>query len=229
MMKKLKKAAGPQETPVGSKKRTSVRAELRVTLAAAVSFLAVTFVLGYYLGKNRSPDWEDTFVVRDFMRKHSSGPFLPVGRQSLPGSDSIELQLVVDDRKFIYTTDPEKIDEKEVSLSDRPQARQPKDYHESVIQGGMWATAAGNIFGRFPISNWLGKAPRSGIFVAGAAVIGASGAYGYYLGYSKEPKYHSKRFQEMLHDPVTWRGIAEEYRRAATSPAPSTAAPSATP
>jgi hypothetical protein len=240
MMKKLKKAAGSQETPVGSKKRTSARRELRVTLAAVVSFLAITFVLGYYLGRNGSPNWEDTSVVRDFMREHRSARFLPAGRpfverifpyteaESLPESGPIELRLPVDDRQFTYRTDiPEKIAED--PLSDRdPQARQPKDYHESVIQGGAFVTAAGNFFGHVPLGKLLIKAPRIIIF-AGATVVCASGVCGYYLGYSKEPNYHSKRFQEMLHNPVIWRGIAEEYRRAATSRAPSRAAPSATP
>jgi hypothetical protein len=136
MMKKLKKAAGPQETSTGSKKRISARHELRVTLGAVVSFLVATFLLGYYLGWNRSQRWDDTSFVRDFMREHLSAKFLAASRQSLPESDPIELRLPVDDRQFTYRTDiPEKIAED--PLSDRdPQARQQKDYHESVIQGG---------------------------------------------------------------------------------------------
>jgi hypothetical protein len=242
MMKKLKKAAGSQETSIGSKKRTSARHELRVTLGAVlgavVSFLAITFMLGYHLGRSASPNWEDTFVVRDFMDKHLSAQFVPAGRQSLPESDPtwtanlmwppIELSLQTDDQKFTYRTDtPEKIAEYPLSVRDR-QAPQSKDYHESVNQGGTWALSAGTLLTKAPLGKWLVKAPKSKVFAA-AMVIGAGGVCGFYVGYTNEPKYHSKRFQEMLHEPLVWRGLAEDYRHATSSRPPSRAAPSATP
>jgi hypothetical protein len=232
MMKKLKKAAGSQETSIGSKKRTSARHELRVTLGAVVgavvSFLAITFMLGYHLGSSASPNWEDTSVVRDFMDKHLSAQFVPAGRQSLPESDPLELSLQTDDQRFTYRSDtPEKIAEYPLSVRDR-QAPQSKDYHESVNQGGTWALSAGTLLTKAPLGEWLVKAPKSKLFAA-AMVIGAGGVCGFYVGYTNEPKYHSKRFQEMLHEPLVWRGLAEDYRHIATSRPPSRAAPSATP
>ena len=223
-MKKLKKAAGSQETPVGSKKRTSVRREVSITLGAAVSFLAITFTLGYHLGREGSPDWDDPVVVRDFMEKHYDARFLgSEGRQPIPESDPIEVSLPVDDRKFTYRTDiPEKIAEDLLSVWDR-EARPSKDYHESVIQGTAFATAAGALLNKVPLRQLPAKA-RNSIFSA-AAVLGAGGICGYYVGYSKEPNYYSKRFQSMLRETVVWRGLAEDYRTKALS----RAAPSATP
>ena len=230
-MKKLKKAAGSQETSIASKKRTSARQELRVTVGAVVgavvSFLAITFMLGYHLGRNNSPDWDDTSTVRNFMDKHLSAQFVPAGRQSLPEIDPIELSLQTDDQKFTYRTDPEKIVADPLSVRDR-QAPQSKDYHESVNQGGTWALSAGTLLTKAPLGEWLVKAPKSKLFAA-AMVIGIGGVCGFYVGYTNEPKYHSKRFQEMLHEPLVWRGLAEDYRHIATSGPPSSAAPSATP
>ena len=223
MMKKLKKAAGSQETPVGSKKRTSVRREVSITLGAAVSFLAITFTLGYHLGRCGSPNWDNPVFVRDFMKNHYDARFLgSEGRQPIPESDPIEVSLPVDDRKFTYRTDTEKIAEDPLSVWDR-EARPSKDYHESVIQGTAFATAAGALLNKVPLRQLPAKA-RNSIFGA-AAVLGAGGICGYYMGYSKEPNYYSKQFQSTLRDPVEWRRLAEDYRTKALS----RAAPSATP
>jgi hypothetical protein len=229
-MKKLKKAAGSQKAPVGSKKRTSAKRELSVTLAAVVSFLAITFVLGYNLGKDRSPDWNDTGIVKRFMRENCKPQFLPAARQSLPDSEPIiELRLAVEDRQFIYRTDTKRIDSTPVPDWDR-YARQPKDYGDSVKQAAFWVAGAGGLFGgHVPLGPWLLKSSKGTVFLSGAAVIGFSGVFGFYLGYRKDPNYHSDRFRELLKEPMTWQEIADEHRHAATSRAPSRAAPSATP
>ena len=66
------------------------------------------------------------------------------------------------------------------------------------------------------------------VAVAAVAVLGAGGLLGYYMGFSGDPDYSSKPFQEMRSDKARWRQFAEQYRTK-TSRAPSRAAPSATP
>jgi hypothetical protein len=234
MMDKLEDAAASQETPVGSKEQTSPKHVLRVSLGAAISFLITTIALGYVLGRINSPNWEDPRQVSKFITKHYSPRFLvAAGRQPLPESDPIELRLRVADRELVYRTDTEEITEELVPIRDLHQTRQSKD-NQSLIQtaGALGASAAGLLTNvRVSLGNSLVKVRNGKIIgvAAAAAVVGVGAAWGYYMGFSGEPDYSSKPFQEMRHDKVVWRGLAAQYRSAAISQAASRAAPSATP
>lgn len=237
-MAKLKGAAGPQETPVGSKKRISVRQALRLSLGAVMGFLIATFALGYWLGRANSTDWEDPVRVINFMAKHRSARFLvAAGRQPLPESDPIELRLRVGDRQLVYRTDTEEITEELLPIRDLQalpnQTRQSKD-NQSLIQTaeGLGAGAAGLLTNvRVSPGSWPGKIRNHKIagVAAAAAAICVPTALGYYMGFSREPDYSSKEFQEMLRDKARWRRLAADYRSAETSRVPPGAAPSATP
>ena len=233
-MSKLKKDAGSPDTPVRSKKRTSARQVLRISLGAAVTFLITTFALGYVLGWYNSPNWEDPLEVKKFMRKHYIGRFVgPAGRQQLPESDPIELRLRLADRELVYRTDTEEITEEELlpDLQALPnQRRQSKD--RLVQAAEALGGSAGSLLAKVhvPLGNWLGIVPK-GRFVAFAAatvVLGAGAVWGYSMGFSEAPDYSSKPFQEWSSDKALWRRLEEHYRTK-SSRAPSSAAPSATP
>jgi len=231
MMKKLKKAGGSQEAPVGSKKRSSARHMLGLSLVAVMGFLIATFELGYWVGRSKS-NWESPRVVDAFMATHCSARFVVAAdRQPLPAIDPIELRLRAGDQEFAYSTDTDEIS---VAAGD-PQAlpNQTKEDQQILIHPveglGMAGTA---LFPKVKVPLGSLANVRNGKilgFVAAVGVVGASAVWGYSLGFKPEPNYYSKMFQEKLHNRVVWRGLARDYRSAATSGAPSRAAPSATP
>jgi hypothetical protein len=237
MMNKLDETAGSQETPVGNKEGTSAKQVLRLSLGAAISFLIATFVLGYALGKNKSPDWEDPVRVSNFIADNCTKQFVVAsGRQPLPESDPIELRLRVRERDYVYRTDTDEITPELLPVRDRqalPKHKmQSKDNQSLMTAAGALGTSAAGLLANVRVSlNWLGKV-RNGKIVgaaAAAAVLGVGGFYGYYMGFRGEPDYSSKMFQEMLRDKVVWRGLATQYRSDELHRLRAEAAPSATP
>jgi hypothetical protein len=140
-------AAGSQEIPVGSKERTSTKHVLCLSLGVAMSFLITTFLLGYWVGKSRSPNWESPRLVYTFMKTHHSARFLgAAGRQPLP-SDPIELRLRAGDREFSYRTDTNKVTEEPVRVRDIQalpnQTGQSKDDQNNLIHTAEALSASG--------------------------------------------------------------------------------------
>jgi hypothetical protein len=233
MMDKPEEAAGSQKTPVGGKERTSARHVLCLSLVAVMGFLIATFELGYWVGRSKS-NWESPRLVDAFMATHRSARFLVAAdRQPLPASDPIELRLRAGDREFAYRTDTDQISDEFLPAGDRQALpNQTKDDQQNLIHPAEGLGMAGTALfpkARVPVG-WLNV--RNGRilgFVAAVGVVGASAVCGYSLGFKAEPNYYSKMFQDKLHDRVVWRGLARDYRSAATSGAPSRAAPSATP
>jgi hypothetical protein len=237
MMDKLDETAGSQETQVSNNERTSAKDVVRISLGVAIGVLITTIGLGYLIGRINSPSWDDPVNVHNFIADHYSGRFLETaGRQPLPESDPIELRFRLDDRYLVYRTDTETITEDPLpidelrALSNQP--RRSKD-NQSLVQsafalGAIAVAPLNNV--RVSLGNYLAKAGKgkfAGVATA-AAVLGAGGFWGYYMGFRGDPDYSSKPFQEMRSDKALWRRIAEHYRTK-SSRAPSRTGPSATP
>ena len=229
-MKKLKKVAGSQEAPVGSKERTSAKDVVRISLGAAIGVLITTIGLGYLIGRINSPHWEDPIDVHNFIATHYS---------ALPERDPIELRFRLGDQYLVYRTDTEKITEEALPIDEllalSHQPRRSKE-NQSLVQNafalGAVAVAPLNTV-RVSLGSYVGKAGKgkfAGVAIA-AVVLGAGGFLGYHLGFRGDPDYSdysSKPFQEMRSDKARWRQLAE-YHRTKSSRAPSRAALSATP
>lgn len=234
-------AAAPK-SPASSKidKEKDWQRTLRIFEAVGFGLICGT-LFGYIVGRARSPKFDDPTdspaLIRMYVVEHCR--FEP----SLFSASisSIDDCVVRRDRKGVldsigpcgiyvfpcgidaYTYDPKTscIEKAPASLDQNSKVwRRPRrgfDFKETlaIIAGGAEGyslKAAGN----FLLEKSTGPAKdneslRMLLFACLGAISGF--AYGFWLGYDGEPKCGDKLFQQLLNDPVFWRGVAARHRK----------------
>jgi hypothetical protein len=229
MMDKLGKTAGCQETPVGNKERTPARQELRLSLVAAITFLVATFLLGLAIGHHNSPSWEDRREVRKFIETHCTRRFVVApGREPLPESDPIEVRLRVREQDYVYRDDTQRIAREDVGDFEAV-SKYPKDNQNLVICGVSVATSAANLLGYTASVSLNARNKIVAAAAAGVTVVAAAAYWGYSMGFSDNPDFNTKAFQEKLDDKMVWHGLATQFRSNELRRLRPEAAPSVTP
>jgi hypothetical protein len=212
----MESQAGSVPSPSISKKKLAA-----LGATAVATFYSATVALGYYYGRTRSVDWNDTLAITQFINSNHSVKYLRKSQESdISGGDPIELTLRIGDRQYVYSTSTDKVQfevlsPEEIARLPKPRKHSQTDEEKLMIAVGAIVTPS---YAGLSESRWLIKrlshlkGKQLVAVVVPAAVLGAGVAWGYSMGYKPFPDYSSEAFQNAIQDPKRWRPLAQHYR-----------------
>lgn len=193
-----------------SSERTKMSQNTKAVIFIALSIFAISFSIGYYVGKGLSPDYSHPQAARIYLASYLKWKAID--------SDQIELTLTAGDRIYRFKTGDEKpvfgyLSPEEIKNNRLPK-RNPFKEHEKISAYVFPSIGSSGLIATVLKLNPTRYSTKTPSIIAYVVAIATGGFLGYLAGYSDAADFDDPTFRNVLENDVAlWSSFEQNMRR----------------